>query len=204
MLFRSELIGAMPTRAGDSRGRFEGYTSKEATEKKVLRDVFRDGDAFFRTGDLLRQDAKGYFYFVDRIGDTFRWKGENVATNQVSEVVTTFDGIQEANVYGVSVPGADGRAGMAAIVCKGAPDMAALYRHVTTNLPAYARPMFLRLQDRMDTTGTFKHRKVDLVKDGFDPSQVKAPLFLLDDESAAYVRLDQAMYKRVQAGQVRI
>lgn len=199
-----EAIGRIPAERDAPAGRFEGYRDEEASRKKVLSDVFEDGDRWYRTGDLLSFDDDGYYYFVDRIGDTFRWKGENVATNQVSEVVTTFDGIQEANVYGVSVPGADGRAGMAAIVCKGDPDMAALYRHVTANLPAYARPMFLRLQEQMDTTGTFKHRKVDLVKDGFDPSQVDAPLFLLDDETAAYVPLDQAMYKRVQAGQVRI
>src|SRR6202012_4455028 len=95
---------------------FDGYTKASDTEKKILRDVFEKGDAWFRTGDLMRKDEAGFFYFVDRLGDTFRWKGENVSTSEVAEAIAAFPGIAEVSVYGVAVPGAEGRAGMAAIV----------------------------------------------------------------------------------------
>ena len=111
-----EVIGKIvndPSRPGQ---RFEGYASEEETEKKILRDVFSRGDLWFRTGDLMRKDRDGYFYFIDRIGDTFRWKGENVSTTEVEQAVGEFDGILQANVYGVAVAGRDGRAGMAAVV----------------------------------------------------------------------------------------
>src|SRR5207247_6272868 len=136
--------------------------SKAETEKKILRDVFEKGDAYFRTGDLMKKDENGYFYFVDRIGDTFRWKGENVATSEVSEAITVFPGIAEANVYGVSIPGKDGRAGMAALVVEGNLDLAALRAHLVAHLPEYARPLFLRIKSEIDVTGTFKQKKVDL------------------------------------------
>src|SRR6185312_3462233 len=164
-----EAVGRISARAG--RG-FEGYSDKKASEKKVLRDVMRKGDAWFRTGDLMRRDAHGYFYFVDRVGDTFRWKGENVATGEVSEALAEVPGIREANVYGVSVPGVDGRAGMAAIVVDGDFDMSALPGRLAARLPHYARPIFLRLSPAIAVTGTFKQRKVDLVKDGFDPTAI--------------------------------
>ena len=120
-----EAVGGISTRAGRN---FEGYTKKADTEKKILHDVFAKGDAWFRTGDLMRRDEHGYFYFVDRIGDTFRWKGENVATSEVAEALSAIPGIKEANVYGVKVPGADGRAGMAALVVDGGFDITGLAR----------------------------------------------------------------------------
>ncbi len=181
---------------------FEGYSNREATEKKILRDVFKKGDAYFRTGDLMRQDEEGYFYFVDRIGDTFRWKGENVSTNEVAEVVSVCPGVKEANVYGVEVPGQDGRAGMAALVVDASFDPEALAARVNRELPAYARPLFLRLTPEIEITGTFKHRKVDLVREGFDPAQVRDPLFLL--EGGRYEPLDEALHARIVAGEVRI
>jgi fatty-acyl-CoA synthase len=199
-----EVIGRIPADKASPVGRFEGYRDEAASDKKVLRDVFVDGDRWYRSGDLLSRDDEGYYYFVDRIGDTFRWKGENVATSQVSEVVSTFGGVKEANVYGVSVPGADGRAGMAAVVVDGQPDMAAFYHHVTEQLPAYARPLFLRLRPRMETTGTFKHRKIDLVEDGFDPARVDEPLFVLDDATSTYRPLDAAAYARILEGKARL
>lgn len=199
-----EAIGRIPAQKDARVGRFEGYRDEAASDKKILRDVFEDGDRWYRTGDLLSRDAQGYYYFVDRIGDTFRWKGENVATSQVSEVVSTFEGVNEANVYGVSVPGADGRAGMAALVVAEQPDLNALYRHVTEQLPAYARPLFLRLRAHMDTTGTFKHRKVDLVEEGFDPARVSDPLFVLDDEAASYLPLDATAYERIREGTAKV
>jgi fatty-acyl-CoA synthase len=172
-----EAIGRISERL-----RFEGYTSAEATEKKVLRDVFAKGDAYFRTGDLLRVDADDYAYFVDRIGDTFRWKGENVATSEVAEVVTVCPGVREVNVYGVSIPGHDGRAGMAALVADDGFDAARLAAHVARELPSYARPLFLRIQPELEVTGTFKHRKVELVAEGFDPARVRDPLWFFDAE----------------------
>src|SRR5262249_32318593 len=143
-----ELIGALPKSSTSTRGRFEGYTSSEATERKILRNAFADGDSFFRTGDLLKQDAKGYFYFIDRIGDTFRWKGETVSTQEPAAALAWSRGVDMVNVYGVWVPGWDGRAGMAALIVSGPEEFAprAFYAHAVTALPAYAVPVFVRLQ----------------------------------------------------------
>ncbi len=199
-----EALGRIPNDKNATMGRFEGYTGKAETEKKVLHDVFEKGDSWFRTGDLLRADDEGYYYFVDRIGDTFRWKGENVATSEVAEALSPYGGILEVNVYGVEVPGADGRAGMAALVCDRQLDMDGLYRHVSEKLAVYARPLFVRLQPQMQTTGTFKHRKVELVRDGFDPLRVEDPLFFRDDEVGAFVPVDAPLYARIREGEVRI
>ena len=110
-----EAIGRIGI-AGDGGGRFEGYTDAAETEKKILRDVLAKGDAWFRTGDLMMLDESGYFHFVDRVGDTFRWKGENVATSEVNQAVLDCPGVVDATTYGVEIPGADGRAGMVAVV----------------------------------------------------------------------------------------
>ena len=165
---RSARFSTDPSNVGS---RFEGYTSREASEKKILRDVFEPGDAWFRTGDLMRKDEKGYFYFVDRIGDTFRWKGENVATSEVSEAICAFPGVKQANVYGVAVPGADGRAGMATLVTDDELDLAAFRTHLIDRLPEYARPLFLRIRNEMEVTATFKYTKTDLVRQGYDPAR---------------------------------
>ena len=202
-------VPCAPGEVGEAVGRisavarFEGYSSPEATERKILRHVFEPDDAYFRTGDLLRMDEDGYFYFVDRIGDTFRWKGENVSTSEVAEVLSVCPGVREAVVYGVQVPGADGRAGMAAVVVDAGFDPAALTGRVRAELPAYARPLFLRLRPELDVTGTFKHRKVDLAREGFDPSQVDEPLFFLDD-AKGYTPLDAALHARLLSGTVRL
>jgi len=189
--------------AGDVRSEFSGYLDKSASEKKVLQNVFERGDAWFATGDLMRMDADGYFYFVDRIGDTFRWKGENVSTNEVAERLQAFSGVDQANVYGVEVDGADGRAGMAALVVDGAFDAKAFGAHVKRELPAYAQPLFVRLLPALDTTGTFKIRKLDLVADGYDPARIKNPLFF-HDPKRGYVKLTKAVYDRIAAGGVKI
>lgn len=197
-----EAIGEI--RTDDVRANFTGYADKAATEKKILRDVFRRGDAWFRTGDLLRQDAEGYFYFVDRVGDTFRWKSENVSTSEVQERLSEVTGVKEANVYGVEVPGADGRAGMAAIVAGEGFDMTALAAHVKASLPPYARPVFVRLQPEIETTGTFKYRKSDLVAQGFDPTKVEGdPLFVWDGEQG-YIPLTAEVHARILAGEMRL
>ncbi len=195
-----KIITDDPERAAT---RFEGYADAAATQKKLLRDVCEKGDTWFRTGDLLRRDRQGYYYFVDRIGDTFRWKGENVATSEVAEAIATFPGVDEVNVYGVAVPGADGRAGMAAIVAPEL-DLAKFQTYLDGQLPAYARPVFLRLQEKIEITVTFKHRKVDLVKEGFDPEAIGEPLYFADPQAKAYVRLDAALYRRITGGEVRL
>jgi fatty-acyl-CoA synthase len=183
---------------------FEGYTQKSDTEKKILRNVFRHGDAWFRTGDLMKRDEHDYFYFIDRIGDTFRWKGENVATGEVAEALGVVPGIQEANVYGVQVPGQDGRAGMAALVVTPEFDPALLAGKLAANLPAYARPVFLRIEPEMEITGTFKQRKVDLVKDGFNPQTIPNPLYILDPATQQYRPLDNALYDAVISGGLKL
>jgi fatty-acyl-CoA synthase len=199
-----ETIGRI-SEGGTAAGRFEGYTSKRATEKKVLRNVFEDGDAWFRTGDLMRRDADGYFYFVDRSGDTFRWKGENVSTQEVAEAITRMPGVEVGAVYGVALPDADGRPGMAALVLEAGAsfDGAALYAHVERALPAYARPAFVRLQQAPDLTSTFKLRKVELQRQGFDPDVVGDPLYFRDDGRRAYRPLSSDVHEWIQAGGVR-
>ena len=150
--------------------RFDGYTDPAASEARILRDVFEPGDRWYRTGDLLKQDAAGFFYFVDRLGDTFRWKGENVSTTEVAAVLRVCPGVSDAAVYGVAVPGADGRAGMAAIVVDDGFDFGTLQAHLTERLPSYARPLFVRICPALETTGTFRLRKVDLARQGFAAS----------------------------------
>jgi fatty-acyl-CoA synthase len=196
-----EAIGGISERAGRQ---FEGYTNRAESEKKLLRDVFRKGDLWFRTGDLMRRDAHGYFYFADRIGDTFRWKGENVSTGEVGEVLAAAPGIREANVYGVHVTGMDGRAGMASLVVDGAFDIAALPARLKAGLAPYARPLFLRLAPEIEVTGTFKQRKVDLVREGFDPSAIGDPLYFLDPDSGVYERLTPARYADILEGKVKL
>ncbi len=197
-----EILGEI--RSDMARQRFDGYAGDEAqTKKKILRDVFKKGDMWFRSGDLMRKDKDAYLYFVDRLGDSFRWKGENVSTGEVAAVFSALPGIEEANVYGVSVPGAEGRAGMAAIVAPGV-DFAALRKHVVDNLPPYARPVFLRVMPELEITGTFKYRKADMVEQGFDPAKIKHPLYFDDSSAGAYVPLDAALYQRIISGGVRL
>jgi len=186
-----------------ARLRFDGYTAKEETEKKILRDVFERGDAWFRTGDLMKRDRHGYFYFVDRTGDTFRWKGENVATSEVAEALSVFPGVKEANVYGVEVPGGEGKAGMAAIVAPGI-DLAALAQHLEKNLPAYARPVFLRLKGEIAATSTFKQLKLDLASQGFDPAAIPDPLYVRDPHSGTYEKIDAKMYADIKSGRMSL
>jgi fatty-acyl-CoA synthase len=199
-----EAIGRIHDGAAHTAAEFEGYTDAEASQKKILRDVFERGDTWYRTGDLMRTDASGYFYFVDRIGDTFRWKGENVATSEVAAAITTFPGIAEAIVYGVRIPGTEGAAGMAALVVDGTLDLAELRNHLARLLPSYARPIFLRIQDRIAVTATFKHQKAELVREGFDPAVSDDTIYFDDPSRQAYVQLDGALFERIKAGAVRL
>ncbi|MBW3617545.1 MAG: long-chain-acyl-CoA synthetase [Proteobacteria bacterium] len=190
-----------------ARTQYVGYAEPGGaggeSERKILKDAFKAGDRWFRTGDLMRQDRDGYLYFVDRIGDTFRWKGENVSTGEVAEALLAAPGVQEANVYGVEVPGAEGRAGMAALVVGPGFDPKGLARHLDAELPGCARPLFLRIQPAIETTGTFKYRKAELVADGFDPSRVPDPV-LFKDAGAGYVPLDAGLYARIVSGEIRV
>jgi fatty-acyl-CoA synthase len=197
-----EAVGRIGT-ADEGGGRFEGYTDAAQSEKKVLRDVFAKGDAWFRTGDLMRRDEQGFFYFVDRIGDTFRWKGENVATSEVNEAVVDCPGVTEATTYGVEIPGADGRAGMAAIVIDANFDISEFAARLARRLPVYACPVMIRICASLDATETFKQKKQELVRDGFDPHHVTDPLFFRESKSGAYRPVDARAYERIVDGSIR-
>jgi fatty-acyl-CoA synthase len=199
-----EAIGRIGAGRADIGSRFEGYTSAQASSEKILRDVFEPGDAWFRTGDLMRRDADGYYHFIDRIGDTYRWKGENVSTTEVAGAICEFPGVADAAVYGVAVPGADGRAGMAALVAGAAFDLAAFRLHLAARLPAYARPLFLRLRGAIEVTSTFKHAKRELAQQGFDPAGTSDALYLDDPQRRAFVPLDAALYERIRNGGQRL
>ncbi|KAM7154687.1 long-chain fatty acid transport protein 2 [Molossus nigricans] len=186
---------------------FSGYAGgKTQTEKKKLRDVFKKGDVYFNSGDLLMIDHEDFIYFHDRVGDTFRWKGENVATTEVSDILGLVDFVQEVNVYGVPVPGHEGRIGMASIKMKKDHefDGKKLFKHVADYLPGYARPRFLRIQDNIEITGTFKHRKVTLVEEGFNLAVIKDALYFLDDKVEMYVPLTEDIYNAINAETLKL
>ena len=192
-----EAIGRLGAGGSGLSGSFEGYTDVADSEAKVLRDVFERGDRWFRTGDTMARDAQGFFRFVDRLGDTFRWKGENVAAAEVEAALRLCPGVAEASVYGVSVPGADGRAGMAALVAAPEVTPAAIHDAVAS-LPRYARPVFLRFCRDLATTGTFRPKKAELVRAGYDATRVADPLFVL--QNGGYAPLDAELAARIDAG----
>ncbi|XP_077353472.1 long-chain fatty acid transport protein 6 isoform X3 [Festucalex cinctus] len=186
---------------------FLGYAgNKVQSEKKLIKNVFVMGDVYFNTGDLLLQDHRDFLYFRDRIGDTFRWKGENVSTMEVSEVLCVLDFIQEANVYGVTVPEYEGRVGMAAIVLKPEHTLHGpkLYYHLVETLPAYAWPWFLRIQPSLDVTETFKQQKGKLVQEGFNPEITKDHLYFLDITQKDYRLLSVSLYEDIVFGKIKL
>jgi fatty-acyl-CoA synthase len=199
-----EAVGLMPQAEAQRAGRFEGYADREASERKVLRNVFQEGDSWYRTGDLMRRDQRGFYYFVDRVGETYRWKGENVSTAEVTIALTASRGVMDAVVYGVSVPGADGRAGAAALQVNGEFDLAAFRAEVAARLPPYARPLFLRIVPMLEATATFKPRKQDLMQAGFDPGRIGDPLYFDDPRLQRYVPLDAALFAQISAGALKI
>ena len=199
-----EAIGRIASAGADPAHRFEGYTNAVETEKKVLRDVFEPGDAWLRTGDLMRLDARGFFHFVDRVGETFRWKGENVSAGEVAAAIDACPGVEACAVYGVSVPGAEGRAGMAAIVAGPGFDPVRLRAHLAQTLPLYARPLFLRLTPALAVTETFKKASHRLAVQGFDPAAVADPLLFDDPVTRAYVPLDAALCAQIGRGAIRL
>ena len=178
---------------------FEGYTDPEATEKKIIRNAFEEGDAWFNSGDLMREVDVGFtlgyahYQFVDRVGDTFRWKSENVSTNEVGEILNGFEGISFCNVYGVEIPGADGRAGMAAVALADEVselDMESFSAYAAEQLPSYARPVFVRITTDIDVTGTFKMVKGDLRKEGYDLTQIDDLVYVMKPGTDRYELLD--------------
>ena len=200
-----------PIRDNDPSTRFAGYSDKKATEKKVITDVFVKGDKYFRTGDLLKQDAKGYYHFVDRIGDTFRWKGENCSTTEVQEVLANFPGIEEINVYGVQIPNnMDGRAPTAAITPIDGDmskiDFAQLAEHAKKNLPSYAVPLFLRMQPQMAVTATLKLQKVELRTSGIEHDKIGQhdKLFWMHPQKKTYVEFTPADLKEISQQKAKL
>ena len=186
--------------------KFEGYTQRDATEKSILRDAFRKGDAWFNTGDVLREIGFRHLQFVDRMGDTFRWKGENVSTTEVENMIDEFPGVEEAIVYGVEIPGTNGRAGMATLVPqneKAGIDLDRLHGFLTENLPTYAVPVFIRITDAIEKTGTFKYKKVDLRKLGYQLGRNKDRVFAWLPDTSGYSLLDQTAVNRIDNGDYR-
>jgi len=199
-----EAIGKIDNKSANVGSRFEGYNSDADSERKVLRDVFEQGDAWFCTGDLMRQDEHGYFYFVDRIGDTFRWKGENVATTELSETITAMPGVREAVVYGVPIPGHEGRAGMAALVVDPDFDLMMFRKCLAERLPRYARPLFIRICQEIEITTTFKQRKAEVARQGYDPTTSSEPIYFDDPQHKRFVRVEETLFNRVQTGQIKL
>ncbi|XP_030622422.1 very long-chain acyl-CoA synthetase [Chanos chanos] len=186
---------------------FNGYAgNKQQTEKKRLSNVFEKGDLYFNSGDLLKIDEENFVYFQDRVGDTFRWKGENVATTEVSDILSMAASIEEANVYGVKVPGHEGRIGMAAVTLKEGKefDCVDTYCHLANYLPVYARPHFIRIQNALEVTGTFKMKKVKLVEEGFEPAQIQDPLYFLSLAEKKYVPLTQEVYSSIMSKNIKL
>jgi len=191
-----EFIGKI-VKNHPSRG-FDGYVDKEATQKKIAHDVMCKGDMWFRSGDLLIMDEFGWMYFVDRMGDTFRWRGENVSTIEVEAVLSTVLQQQDTIVYGVEVPGVEGRCGMACIVApSGGLDLASFLSAVKKQLPSYATPIFLRLVQQLDLTGTFKLKKIVMQQEGYNPNVIRDQMFFLDAVKGAYRQLDKCLYNDI-------
>jgi len=179
---------------------FDGYVDKAASQKKIFTDVFKKGDAYFNSGDILVLHEDNWVAFADRVGDTYRWKGENVSTNEVAEALNRVAGVLESNVYGVQVVGAEGRAGMASLSVNEQFNLDALASYVCEKLPVFQRPYFVRLSRDMRITGTFKHQKVAYRDEGYDPAKVEDPLFYLDGKR--YVPIDQELHRRLLSGEI--
>jgi acyl-CoA synthetase (AMP-forming)/AMP-acid ligase II len=184
---------------------FEGYTDKEASEKKILKDVFNAQDRWFNTGDMVINQGFKHIAFADRLGDTFRWKGENVATTEVEAVANEYPGVEHSVAYGVEIPGTDGRAGMAALTLKDINDFdtAAFSRHLHEKLPAYAVPIFIRIREQEEITGTFKYRKVELKGEHYDLNQVDEPIFFMSHQQKQFVLLDSQILHNIKQQAIR-
>ena len=210
---RGFCIKAGPNETGEVAGKirqrvltshFEGYSDAEASKKKVKTDLFSPGDKFFMSGDILRMDDQGFLYFCDRLGDTFRWKGENVSTAEVESIISNILQLRDVVVYGVEVPRSEGRAGMAAIVgTEESMDITQLAQQLFLSLPTYAVPLFIRLVSEAELTGTFKLKKVKLRSEAYNVT-LPDPLFLLDASKKTYKPLTEELYHQIQDGKIKL
>ena len=190
---------------GDPSWRFDGYLNPVETLKKIGHDVLRKGDTTFLSGDLVVRDEYGYIYFHDRTGDTFRWHGENVSTTEVESVISKALGLRDVVVYGVTVPGTEGRAGMAAVVdAESKISFETLAQSLKQLLPSYAIPVFLRIVHKVEVTGTFKLQKSTLKKEGFDIRIIEDKLFYFDPKAIMYFALDESKYEKIIRGEIRM
>ncbi len=196
-----EMVGVIRKKIGE----FDGYQDERATKKKTMRNVFRHGDEYFLSGDIIRMDEEGFLYFCDRTGDTFRWKGENVSTTEVEAVIASILELRDVAVYGVEVPGMEGRAGMAAIVGNvETVNLSNLIKQLHLSLPNYAIPVFVRLVEKVQLTSTFKLQKVDLRKEGYSLDETSDPIYFLDPSQQMYVPLTSAVLQQLVDGTIRI
>ena len=185
---------------------FSGYkNNKGATNEKIIGDVFKKGDRYFISGDLFQLHEKNYVSFVDRLGDTFKWKGEVVATNEVADVLNKFGHIEDSNVYGVEVKNTEGRCGMVALTLLPGESIEwnSFAEHVVKNLPVYARPYFVRVRKEADATTSFKQLKTGLKDEGFDPESISDPIYFLNPETCKYEPLNSKLYNEIQGGKLR-
>uniref|UniRef100_A0A665X0F9 Very long-chain fatty acid transport protein n=1 Tax=Echeneis naucrates TaxID=173247 RepID=A0A665X0F9_ECHNA len=194
-----QLVGRISQ--NDPLRRFDGYVNQSATSKKIAHNVFKKGDRAYLSGDVLIMDKNGHMYFKDRTGDTFRWKGENVSTTEVEGTLSRLLDMKDVVVYGVEVPGAEGKAGMAAIADPSqSTDLQRFVKDMEKALPTYARPVFLRFLPEVSKTGTFKFQKTELRSDGFDPSTVSDRLYFLDSSRGCYRQLNEEIYHSIVSG----
>lgn len=197
-VFVGKIIPNNPSRA------FLGYVDKTASSKKIVRDVFKKGDSAFLSGDILTADECGNLFFVDRTGDTFRWKGENCSTSEIEAQVSNEAGYRDSVVYGVEIVNVEGRAGMVAISDpEKTLNLKELGQNLRKALPTYARPQFLRILEKIDMTGTCKLKKVDLQKEGFDPNVVSDKLYFLNAKTNEYEPLTVEVYEKILSQDIR-
>ncbi len=185
---------------------FEGYTEKEKSEKSILRNVLKKGDAYFNTGDLVFNMGYKHTQFVDRLGDTFRWKSENVSTTEVEAVINKFEGVSESIVYGVEIPNNSGRAGMANLILRDHSkqvDLKAFHAFIKNELPPYAIPVFLRISTSMLTTETMKHQKNHLKEEGYDCEKISDPLYFLVPHGE-YIPLTVEVRDKIDNGEYKL
>ncbi|KZY60787.1 long-chain-acyl-CoA synthetase [Oleiphilus sp. HI0071] len=184
---------------------FDGYTEPEKTEKTILRNVFKQGDAWFNTGDMMRDMGYRHAQFVDRLGDTFRWKGENVSTTEVENILGQCSGVIDAVVYGVEIPKTNGRAGMAALRMKNGADLDfnEMLGRLQEELPAYAVPLFVRFVDEIESTGTHKYKKAPLKNDAYDPDKCGKHVYVLLPGESDFQQLTKDIFKKIEAAGYR-
>ncbi|CAG2118538.1 unnamed protein product, partial [Medioppia subpectinata] len=195
-----EIVGKI--QESDPARAYPGYHNVEATKKKVVKDVLSKGDSAFLSGDLMEMDELGFLYFRDRTGDTFRWKGENVSTTEIEAIIQKVIRLNDCVVFGVAIENSEGKAGMAVLTrpTEGTLDMKQLYARLKDEIPSYAIPLFVRLVDKIELTGSYKLQKHSLEKEAFNPNVVKDELYFLDKKSDSYVTITPQLYQQIQSG----